>query len=113
MKKFLYFLLFSLCFSSCRKYVKLNPDDFEIVKQTDDYLIIEMKIINNAIYKKIQFEKNNTIALKLNNILYVAKGNEITKSSVPDDCDYFFPVDNEGNTIFFDDKLFLYKISEE
>lgn len=40
-----------------KKYVKLNTDDFKIVKQAVDYLIIEMKIINNALYNKMQFEK--------------------------------------------------------
>ncbi|MBO4438709.1 MAG: hypothetical protein J5798_05105 [Spirochaetaceae bacterium] len=113
MKKIIYLifiLLFAMNFMSCKKHIKLTFSDYEIVKQNNDYTLIEMKIRNEKILNRLKSEKDISLTFKLNNRLYVAKGNEIVKSSVPVDCDYFFPTDDAGNVVFFDDKLFLYKI---
>lgn len=113
MKKIIYtFFLFLLAvnFLSSESFLEIDAEDYEIIKQNNDYILIEMKIRNEKIFNRLKSEKDISLTFKLNNRLYVAKGNEIIKSSVPDDCDYFFPIDDLGNVVFFDNKLFLYKI---
>ena len=89
----------------------MRSEDYKIIKQYNDNLMIEMEILNEEIFAQLNSKKSISLTFWLNNKLYVARGNEIIKSSVPDNCDYFFPIDSNGNIIFFDKILQLYKIS--
>ena len=89
----------------------MSSDDYKIIKQYNDNSIIEMEILNEKIFTKLNSKKNVSLTFWLNNKLYVAKGNEIIKSSVPDNYDYFFSIDSNGNIMFFGKILQLYKIS--
>jgi hypothetical protein len=91
----------------------MNPEDYKIIKQYDDCSMIEMEILNEEIFAKLNSEKNISLTFWLNNKLYVAEGNEIIKSSVPNNCDYFFPIDSNGNIIFFNKILQLYKVPHD
>ena len=91
----------------------MSSDDYKIIKQYNDNSIIEMEILNEKIFTQLNSKKNVSLTFWLNNKLYVAEGNEIIKSSDPNNCDYFFPIDSNGNIIFFNKIFQLYKVPHD
>lgn len=93
------------------KFFPFN-DDSLLVKDTfylksSDFTILE----NDSISLRISIIDTNNIALllskitpvlkfKINNLVYIAKGNHIFSSFVPYDCDYFYAFDLNGKIIF-------------
>ena len=81
---------------------KINVND--TTRLTDkDYVIVDnskisigLKITDSLKLKSIYKSKNPVIAIHYKDTLWIAKGNEIFKSSVPPDCDLFYALTSAG-----------------
>ena len=91
--------------------IELFHTDYQIINYSEieiEMVHYENKIQKNLIIKIINIEKivriNNTIdpiiILDFNNRKNIAKGQFVILSTVPEDCDYFFAL-NENNRILF------------
>jgi hypothetical protein len=87
--------------------IVLQCNDFRILVNSKYHLDIEF-IRENKI-KEIANAKNPIFCFYIENQKYIAKGNEILKSSVPANCDYFYPIDEQGKVVLFKNKLSLIK----
>jgi len=90
--------------------IVLSNENIEVLKVEDNE--IEVRIINDSIKNKISNLVKPIIRLELAGNKYIAKANLIFSSSVPDSCDYFYPIDKEGK-IFNINKgiLLFYKVT--
>lgn len=72
---------------------------------------IEVWILNDSSQKKISRLIKPTIILEFNGKKYIAKPNLIYSSSIPNECDYFYPIDKEGKIFNINSGIILfYKI---
>jgi len=88
--------------------ISLQCNDFKILAHTEYHLDIEITQENKI--KEIAKAKKPILCFYIENKKYTAKGNELLKSSVPENCDYFYPIDEQGNVVLFKSKLSLIKI---
>ena len=96
--------------NSCFKQdtIFLEHSDFKILANDTFHLDIEITQVKKI--KEIIKEKNPIFCFYIQEQKYIAKGNDILQSSVPENCNCFYPIDNEGNVILFKNKLSLIKI---
>ncbi|MDR3046259.1 MAG: hypothetical protein LBU51_01420 [Bacteroidales bacterium] len=94
--------------------IELLFNDYEITHYSETKMTFYENQIQMDLHIKItNSEKLNIIRNSINSIIYInfnnkrnlAKGNWIILSSVPDGCDYFFPTDENGKIIFFEDNI--------
>ena len=86
----------------------LQCNDFKILANDKYHLDIEF-IQENKI-KEIAKTKKPIFCFYIEGQKYIAKGNEIIKSSVPENCDYFYPIDEQEKVVLFNNKLSLIKV---
>jgi len=99
------------------KYMKIYFSDTLIVsnekidvRKVEDKEI-EVWISNDSIQKKISNLIKPTIILEFNGNKYIAKPNLIYSSSIPNECDYFYPINKEGKVFNINNGIILfYKI---
>jgi hypothetical protein len=89
----------------------LQCNDFKVLVNEKYYLDIE--ITQDYKIKEIAKIKKPIFCFYIEGQKYIAKGNELLKSSVPENCDYFYPIDEQGNVVLFKGKLSLIKIHSE
>jgi hypothetical protein len=94
--------------------IELFYTDYEIIKYDE----VKMKFYENRIQKNLELKIINSekinilkdslepiIYLYFNNKKYIAKGLWVLSSSVPEECDYFFAIDDNGKIAFFKDNI--------
>jgi hypothetical protein len=86
----------------------LQYNDFKIL--VNDKYSLNIEIIQESKIKEIAKAKSPIFCFYVESKKYIAKGNELLKSSVPENCDYFYPIDEKDNIILFKNKLSLVKI---
>ena len=86
----------------------LSIKDYKIVSLTDNVLDIE--IINNQLVSLIKNVKYSTIKIELQEGDRIAKGNDLLSSSIPKECDYFYPLD-KGYVYFVNNRINMRKIA--
>lgn len=86
----------------------LSINDYKIVSLTDNVLDIE--IINNQLVSLIKNVKYPTIRIELHEGDTIAKGNDLLSSSIPKECDYFYPLD-KGYVYFVNNRINMRKIA--
>ena len=86
----------------------LQCNDFKILVNDKYHLDIEITQENKI--KKIESIKRPIFCFYIEGKKHIAKGNEILKSSVPDECDCFYTLDINDNVMLFKNKLHFIKI---
>ena len=96
--------------SSCSQQdtIFLQCNDFKILVNEKYYLDIEITQENKI--KEITKIKRPIFCFYIEKKKYIAKGNELLKSSVPENCDYFYVLDIKDNLVLFDNKLHFIKV---
>ena len=77
--------------------ILISKAQFEIVRNKMGVLDIEVK--ENNLIDKIADSNNPILRIALDGIYVTAKGNNIFSSSVPKECDYFYPLGNDNKVI--------------
>lgn len=77
--------------------ILISKTQFKIVRNKIGVLDIEIK--ENNLIDKIADSKNPILMIELGGIYTIAKGNNIFSSSVPNECDYFYPLGNDNKVI--------------
>jgi hypothetical protein len=88
--------------------ILLCNDDFKIL--ANDEYHIDIEIIQKSKIKEIASKKKPIFCFHIEGHKCIAKGNKIFESSVPEKCDYFYPIDEQNKVILFNDKLSLIKV---
>jgi hypothetical protein len=86
----------------------LRNDDFKILRYAKDGLDIE--IIQEDKIKEIVKAKKPIFCFYIEGRKYIAKGNDILKSSVPENCDYFYLIKKQGDVLLIKNKLSFIKV---
>ena len=110
-------LLFSFsCFSQSKEInikfrdtIILSKNEFEI-KSNKDFRM-EIKILDSLKFKKIKDSFYPIIKIEINNEFKTAKSLHVLGSNIPENCDFFFPVNNKGYPMFFQGLLYLSETS--
>lgn len=87
----------------------LSINDYKIVSSNDKVLDIE--VINNQILSLIKNVKYSIIKIELQEGNKIAKSNDLLSSSIPKQCDYFFPID-KGYVYIVNNRINLRKIDK-
>jgi len=95
----------SIC--SQQDTIFLQCNDFKIIVNDKYHLVFEF-IQENKI-KAIAKAKKPVFCFYIEDKKYIAKGNDILKSSIPENCDYFYPIDEQDKVVLFNNKLSLIK----
>ena len=74
--------------------ILISKAQFKIVRSTIGVLDIEIN--ENNLVDKIADSNNPILRIELDGIYATAKGNNIFSSSVPNECDYFYPLGNDN-----------------
>ena len=106
-------ILFATSFLWSESMIKLKKKDYGIVDSQDNYSVVGIEIINKKILSRLISEKNYIIVFSIDNDVFKAKGQTVLQASVPDNCDYVFFTDENGNIFIMDNKIKLYKIHDE
>ena len=88
---------------------RLTEKDFVVVENSK--ISIGIKITDSLKFKRIYGSKNQVIAIHYKDTLWIAKGNENFKSSVPQDCDLFYPLTFAGFPMFQKGRIRFTKLS--
>lgn len=88
--------------------VFLQCSDFKIL--ANDRYHLDIEFIQENKIKEIAKTKKPIFCFYIEGQKYIAKGNEIIKSSVPENCDYFYPIDEQEKVVLFNNKLSLIKV---
>jgi len=83
----------------------ISKSDYKIIK-TDFEL--EIKFNNSEIVEKIKDIKCNKIHFCIDNKVLTAKSNPVYSSKVPEDAEYFFPVNADGSLLNIKEDVTLY-----
>ncbi len=83
--------------------IYLNTDNYQIVYD-DTIRILDLKI-SETMYRRLRKEKDFVILLSYKNNDYILKGNYYYNSFVPENCDFFFPINKRGKIIWFDKNI--------
>ncbi|WPV66029.1 MULTISPECIES: hypothetical protein [unclassified Chitinophaga] len=88
--------------------IKIRQNELELV--SEDKYEIEIKIISPEKLRILTDSKKPILVLVLKNRQYVAKANHIASSSVPNSCDWFYPVNAAGRIFLSDNNIRFMKI---
>lgn len=77
--------------------ILISKVQFEIVENKMGVLDIEIKEDN--LIDKIADSDNPVLRIELDGNYVTAKGNNIFSSSVPNECDYFYPLSNDSKVV--------------
>lgn len=83
--------------------IYLNTDNYQIIYD-DTIRILDLKI-SGTMYRRLKKEKDFVILLSYKNNDYILKGNYYYNSSVPENCDFFFPINKRGKIIWFNKNI--------
>lgn len=86
--------------------IVLKAIDYELMK-SDEY-VFDIRLINKI--DKIKNKQNVIISIEIGDRQYIAKGNKLTSSAVPTDCDLFYPTDKNNLSIITGNKMTLRKV---
>ena len=78
--------------------IELHKDEFILTKNSTGY---HLTIVNEKKLQIIKELNKPNIEVISENINFIAKGNNIFSSAVPEDSDYFYPTDEEFKIVFF------------
>lgn len=85
-----------------RQQTTQAKDDYNLKVQTNNCDII---ILDKEKLDSIRTGKYPVISFCITKVKYQAKGNKILNSGVPKDCDYFFPINDDGTISFFKENI--------
>ena len=83
--------------------IYLNTDNYQIIYD-DTTRILDLKI-SGTMYHHLRKGKDFIILLSYKNNDYILKGNYYYNSSVPENCDFFFPINKRGKIIWFNKNI--------
>ena len=87
----------------------LSIKDYRIVSVDDNVLDIE--VINNQAVSSIRNVKYSIIKIELEEGDRIAKGNDLLSSFIPQQCDYFYPLD-KGYVLVVNNRINFRKIAK-
>ena len=82
-----------ILFSNSTDTVELENKDYKLDSNQAGY---DLSVINNEKLSAIKKIKEPIIEFCMNEIKQKAKGNNILSSKVPENADYFFPLNDQG-----------------
>jgi hypothetical protein len=96
--------------SSCSQQdtIVLQCNDFKVLVNEKYYLDIE--ITQEYKIKEIAKIKKPIFCFYIEGQKYIAKGNELLKSSVPENCNCFYVLDIQDKLVLTDNKLHFIKV---
>jgi hypothetical protein len=95
-------------FCSQQDTIFLQCNDFKIL--ANDKYHLDIEITQESKIKEIAKSKKPIFCIYVERKKYIAKGNEILKSSVPENCDCFYPIDEQDKVVLFNNKLSFIKV---
>jgi len=83
---------------------------YRVIESKKGVLDIEItdKIILDSIYNLTQ----PTIKIEIDKAYFIAKGNNFLSSAIPENCDFFYPINNNGKVLMNKTILNLREISK-
>lgn len=87
----------------------LSIKDYKIVSL--DANVLDIEVINNQLASLIKNVKYSIIKIELQEGDRIAKGNDLLSSSIPKECDYFYPLD-KGYIYTVNNRINLRKIAK-
>lgn len=91
-------------------YDTLYIEHNQFVFKREEESFLEIEIIDKELYQEIIGTNNPVVLFKFNGEYMSAKGNWIFSSSIPKDCDYFYPTYNNKIVINEDYEISFTKI---
>ena len=85
--------------------IVLRPGQFETFRSHEH--LLEIKITDGKALKRIKELSAPMIGITISNREYIAKGNPLLSSSIPENCDYFYSLDFDGKIYFYQDRIRL------
>lgn len=95
----------SLSFSNNKTIVKFSNKEF-LIDTTEGKMVIELS--NKIKIDSIEKMNNPIILFCLDGRIKNAKGNFIFNSTIPNDCDFFYPTNKEQKIHFFNNEYKIY-----
>ena len=86
--------------------IVLKSTDYELLK-CDEY-VYDIRLINKI--EDIKNKQNIILLIEIEGKQNIAKGNKLTSSSIPVDCDLFYPTDKNNLPIITNNKMTLRKV---
>lgn len=80
----------------------LSSKDYNIILLTDN--ILDVEVINKQKISLIKNVKYSIIKIEFQQDNKIAKGNDLLSATIPEDCDYFYPLDN-GYILFINNRI--------
>ncbi|WP_454244831.1 hypothetical protein [Psychroflexus sp. MBR-150] len=75
----------------------ISKAQFQIM--TNKMGVLDIEVIGDNLIAKIANSKNPILKIELGDNYIIAKGNNIFNSSVPSECDYFYPLSNDNKIV--------------
>lgn len=94
-------------------------DDTILLKETDYNIIfrdsdaLNIKISNTKTLDRIKNTKSPIFNIEVDKEFIIAKGNNILASSLPIDCNYFYPLNSKGMVVMKDGLINFRKINSQ
>lgn len=85
----------------------LLAKDYKIVSL--DHNVLDIEVINNQLIFSIKNVKYSVVKIELQEGARIAKGNDLLSSSIPKECDYFYPLD-KGYVYFVNNRINFRKV---
>jgi len=96
---------------SCEESIEIQFDKQQTTLVKAEYNLkvqennCDIIILNEEKLASIRTYKYPVISFCIDKIKYQARGNKILNSGVPKDCDYFFPINDDGTISFFKENV--------
>jgi len=94
------------------EYSEMDREFYELITDTEIGIVtklqmnLKLKITNSEKLNKLKNSTNPIIFINFNNNKYIAKGNNVFSSSIPEECDFFFAT--YGDKIMFSEDEIIY-----
>lgn len=70
-----------------------------------DSNILDIELVDLSLIEAIKKAVSPILKIDLNGTTIIAKGNNILSSSIPDNCDYFFPLNDEKQVVLYNNRI--------
>ena len=87
----------------------LSSKDYKTISLDDN--ILDIEITNNQIISLVKNVKYPVIKIELQQGNKIAKGNDLSSSFFPKECDYLYPLD-KGYILFINNRINFRKIAK-
>lgn len=89
--------------------ILLTRQQYKIVSVDSNHLDVEL--IDLSLIEAFKKAVSPILKIDLNGTIIIVKGNNILSSSIPDNCDYFYPLNDEKKVVLHNNQLNLRKVN--